>query len=87
MKFTIPRPEGGAERDVVFYRHHGCKNAKTLASAMEEPDIDMLQFAVGLAGWELPMGIPFTVTSSNPCMACGAQPTTWFEWATKLHVV
>jgi hypothetical protein len=86
VKFVLPRPEGGNEHGVVFYRHHGCASAKMMRSALEEPDVDMLQFSVGLVGYEMPMGVPFIVTSSNPCMVCGAQPSAWFEWQTKLIV-
>lgn len=87
MKFTIPRPEGGNEHSVVFHRHHGCQNAKVFRSMMEDPDIDLLQFAVGLVGYEMPMGVPFMVTASNFCSVCGAQPSTWFEWQKKVIVV
>ena len=81
MKFTIPRPEGGNEHSVVWNRRHNCRDAAAFRSALEDPDIDLLQFSVGLVGFEMPLGIPFVVTASAPCRVCGGSPSAFFEWS------
>lgn len=80
----LPIPEGGDERNVVWYRHHNCRNAKAFRVAMDNEDIDYMQFSVGSHGEGMPMGIPFRVTSTNPCGVCGEYPSMWFEWVGRL---
>lgn len=75
----VPRPEGGAEHGVVWTVHHKCSPARALYADMG-PDIDLVQFAVGLHGWEMPLFTPFVVEASNACDACGAQLSAWFQW-------
>lgn len=87
MIYSLPMPEGGAEHGVVFHRHHGCQHAADFRAALDDRDVDLLQFSVGLAGSGLPSGVPFVVTSSNACPVCGSQPSAWFEWKRKLIVV
>lgn len=77
----LPMPEGGAEREVAFYRHHRCKNAAVFARSLENPNVDRLQFSVGLFGEGMPTNTPFPVNSTNPCEVCGGYFTLWFEWA------
>lgn len=74
-------PEGGAEREVAFYRHHNCKNSRHFREAMDDPNVDRLQFSVGLFGEGMPSGVAFTVNSTNPCGVCGAYASLWFAWS------
>lgn len=76
----IRRPEGGAEREVMFLVHHKCAQSKALGAVLNDENIDLLQFPVGLVGWEMPLDVPFSVTSTNPCDACGADIGAWFVW-------
>ncbi len=76
----LPMPEGGAEREVDFYRHHNCKNAKEFKKALNNPNVDRLQFSVGLFGEGMPGNIPFIVNSTNPCDVCGNYFSLWFAW-------
>ena len=78
---SVPRPEGGAERDVCFYIHHNCPSARAMRAALDNVHVDELQFSVGLVGWEMPLNTPFPVHASNACGVCGSQPAAWFEWA------
>lgn len=80
MTINIKRPGDGTEHGVVWYRHHGCKNAKEFRSMMENRDIDILQFPVGLIGFEMPLNVPFVVEASNACPVCGATVRAWFKW-------
>jgi hypothetical protein len=76
----LPMPEGGAEKEVVFYRHHMCKNSKEFKKAMDNPDVDRMQFSVGLFGEGMPPKVAFAVNSTNPCEVCGSYATLWFAW-------
>lgn len=70
--FRVQRPEGGAERNVCYYRHHNCGTAKALkAAGVLDEDGDLLQFTIGLQGEGMPANIPFEVVSSNSCGGCG----------------
>lgn len=74
-------PEGGAERDVTWLVHHNCGPAKALKGPLEDPDIDVLLFPIGLEGEGMPANTPFDVTCTEPCGACGALVGAWFEWS------
>ena len=75
---ALSKPEGGAERDVVFARNHNCPQGQALRPSIDE--VDLLVWPVGLVGWEMPNNIPFDVQAPEPCGACGAYVRCWFEW-------
>lgn len=77
----IPRPEGGEERDVCFYRSHNCRSAKDFRAALENPDVDLLQFNIGAFGVGMPLDVPFVVRATEPCQVCGADIAAWFVWS------
>lgn len=82
---TLPRPEGGAEHGVVLAIHHNCPAARLYKKEVPDEfgeDIDLVQMAVGLHGYEMPAGVPFEVTSTNPCDACNAYVRGMFQWST-----
>lgn len=79
--FTLPMPEGGAEREVYWMVHHNCAQAKALKPALGDSDLDLVQFPVGLVGEGMPSGTPFEVSTTNPCDACGAYLRAWFQWS------
>lgn len=81
----LRRPEGGAEHELVLHEHHRCSQGNALKFELGE-EVDLLQFAVGLAGWEMPLDIPFPVFSTDECHACGAVVGLYFEW-TGGHVI
>lgn len=85
----VPMPEGGAEeRDVYMDIHHNCPNAAAFRRAMEDPDIDMLEFNISSHGFGMPANTPFVVTATVPCRVCGVLPSAWFEWAApKLYLL
>lgn len=74
----LSRPEGGAERDIVFAREHKCPQGNALRRVLPEPDL--LVFPVGLVGWEMPFDVPFVVEAPEPCSACGGYIAAWFRW-------
>ena len=76
----LPMPEAGAEREVIFSRNHGCKNAPAFRRAMNDSCVDELVFTVGTYGEGMPSEVPFVVTSLAPCNVCGAYVSAWFEW-------
>jgi hypothetical protein len=75
----LPRPEAGAERDVIWSVHHNCLMGKALRADMGE-DIDELIFPVGLVGYEMPLGTPFKVDAADECRACGKYLAIIAEW-------
>lgn len=77
---TLKRSEGGDDRGVVFMRRHNCPSAKHMRVAMNDEDIDQILFPVGLAGYEMPSGVPFEVKSAHPCRVCGANLRIWVTW-------
>lgn len=76
----LRRPEAGDEHGVCFYRHHECRDARTMRAALDNDDADILQFNVGAFGWEMPLNTPFAVISTDDCGVCGASVGAWFEW-------
>jgi hypothetical protein len=78
--FRLRRPEMGEEHGVVWFRHHGCPSAQAMKSALEDDDLDLLQWPVGLVGYGMPLNTPFAVETSNSCGVCGKSLTAWFEW-------
>lgn len=85
--YRVPMPEGGDERSVIWERLHGCKDAPYFRSALEDEEIDVLIFPVGLLGQGMPHSTPFVVVSGNPCGVCGKHVQAWFEWAPKLVIL
>lgn len=83
---VLPQPEGGAERDVLWSVRHNCGEAQ-LREALGDSRNDNLIFPVGLAGWEVPQGVPFEVLSANECGACGVLTRQWFEWQKRLVIL
>lgn len=81
----LPRPEGGAERDVLWSRRHNCTDAQVKRALGEDPD-DELVFPVGLAGYEMPAGVAFEVKAANACGACGKLLRMWATWKQSLLV-
>lgn len=82
---TLPRPEGGAEHEVVFFIKHDCPSARLYQDGQESEDftgIDQLLMPVGIAGYEMPAGVPFEVVSMNECGACSTLVRTMFQWST-----
>lgn len=80
----LPRPEGGAEREMpAFVTHHGCAAQKLRKDVGIDfdPNADELMFYPGIVGWEMPSNTPFEVVSMNHCDACGNYVAMWFEWA------
>ena len=75
-------PEGGAEHEEVYIRHHRCPEATFMQRELgeEAEDCDFILFPVGLAGFEIPQGVPFDVTAIEPCNACGRLLRAWFAW-------
>lgn len=78
-KIRLPRPEAGAERDVLWVTNHGCPQGKALRSSMGE-SVDEVHFPIGLIGWEMPLNVPFEVPASHECGACGAWLRILAEW-------
>lgn len=77
----IGRPEDEQEAHLVYVlRRHECKDAFVMRAALEDPDLDMLLFPIGLVGWNIPIGIPFEVPSSSECGVCGKHLRIWAEW-------
>lgn len=76
----LPRNEGGDDRDILWSRHHNCKEAETMRAALGDPDADLILFPVGLAGYEMPSGVPFQVMAGHACRVCGAMLAMWVEW-------
>jgi hypothetical protein len=62
--------------------NHSCGAARIYKEedSVEFADIDLVQMPVGLFGYEMPAGVPFEVTSTNPCEACGAHVRAEFMW-------
>lgn len=75
----LPQPEAGAEREVIFMRRHGCPNAKFFRDGMEDDQIDLLVFPVGIYAADMPANTPFVVKAQNDCAVCGATVQAWFE--------
>ena len=75
---ALSKPEGGAEREVVFAREHRCPQGNALRNSI--PEVDLLVWPVGISGWEIPNEVPFDVTAPEPCGACGAVVACWFIW-------
>lgn len=83
-----PRPEGGDERGELMFRYHRCKEAPKMAELRGDPDIDLLCFPVGLAGWEMPSGVAFEVPAASACGACGRYFRIWCVWTSpKIHIL
>lgn len=80
---TLPRPEAGAERDVLWHTRHGCWDAQE-REKNGLPREDDLIFPVGLAGYEMPMGVAFEVKAAAGCGACGKLLRHWFTWKQSL---
>lgn len=83
-------PEAGGEHEEVYIRHHGCPEARFMQRELgaEAEECDFLLWPVGLAGYEIPQGIPFDVTALEPCGACGRTLTAWFVWeSASVHVL
>lgn len=82
-------PEGGAEHEEVWVRDHGCEAARVMKRELGEAaaECDFLLFPVGLAGWEIPQGIPFTCTAIEECGACGRLLTAHFCWDSAKHLI
>lgn len=78
--FKLPRPEAGEEHGVVWLVHHSCRNAAAIRAAVDDPDVDLLQFSVGVHGYGMPLEVPFQVTSTNECSVCGKYIRAWFQW-------
>lgn len=72
----LPVPEAGAEREVYLMVNHRCPQSK-----QAEENGDLVLFAVGYYGMEIPAGIPFEVTSTEECGACGKYLKAMFEWS------
>jgi hypothetical protein len=85
---TLPMPEAGGERELGFYKHHNCRDAKAFRAALEDEDIDLLQWSVGIVGAEMPAWTPFEVVSTDICFVCHRGPfVLQFQWsAPKLWV-
>lgn len=45
---------------------------------------DELEFAVGIYGAGMPVGVPFIAPSSWPCSYCDAYKQMWFQWERSL---
>lgn len=78
--YDLPMPEGGAEREVYWMRHHNCAMARALKAELGDDDLDLVQFSVGLQGEGMPSGQVFIVESTNPCDACGKYLRARFRW-------
>lgn len=82
---TLPRPEGGAEHEVIFFIKHNCPASRLYQEGQETEDfsgIDELLMPVGIAGYEMPAGVPFEVVSMNECGACSKLVKAMFQWST-----
>lgn len=79
---TLPRPEGGAEHEVVFFIRHNCPAAHLYREEIENFADDELLMPVGIAGYEMPAGVPFEVMSVNECGACSKLVKAMFQWST-----
>lgn len=62
--------------------NHNCSAAKLYKTEAGFDDVDLVQMPVGLFGYEMPAGVPFEVTSANPCEACGSWLRAEFMWST-----
>lgn len=79
--FPVKRPEGGAERYLALYTHHRCPEmVQAEMKGTYYEDLDLLQFAYGLIGWEQPLDMPFEVVSTLPCEACVKYVRAMFVW-------
>lgn len=79
----LTRPEGGAERDVVYFARHMCKMGLYLNRVDGRDDHDLLIYPIGLVGWEMPLGVPFEVWPAQPCEACGGEEVLVVQWKVK----
>lgn len=78
---TLRRPEGGAEHEVTFWTHHNCDAAKVYRLEEGFENVDEVLFPVGIAGYEMPTGVPFEVVTIAPCEACGTYLRQMFMWS------
>lgn len=76
----LHRPEGGAEHELVWTTAHRCPQANALIHSVDEEDLDLLVFGIGVVGAGMPLNTVFAVTALGPCQACGSQPTCQFVW-------
>lgn len=76
----LPRPEAGGEFRTSFDVHHNCPLAPTLRKEMDDEDIDLIRFPVGLAGYEMPLNIPWECMASHECQVCGAWLRLLVTW-------
>lgn len=77
---SLGRPADGEEHGVVFLRNHNCRDAAMFRSALEDRDVDLLIWPVGLIGYQMPLDTPFAVECGNECKVCGSRPWCWFQW-------
>lgn len=80
--FHVQRPED--ENDLLgicWLVNHNCEQAKALRAAVEDENLDLLQFSVGIIGYGMPLNVPFEVISTNECGACGKSLRAWFAWS------
>lgn len=77
----LQRSEGGDDRGVLWGRHHNCRDAAAMRRALNDPDVDLIMFPVGLAGFEMPSEVPFEVKSGHACRVCGALTRIWATWS------
>lgn len=82
-------PESGAEHEEVYIRNHNCEAAKVMRRELgsDAEECDFLLFPVGLAGYEIPQGVPFDVTAVEPCDACGRLLRAWFVWESSKVII
>lgn len=78
---TLRRPEGGAEHEVTFWTNHNCAAARVYELEDEFENVDLVLFPVGVAGYEMPSGVPFEVVTIAPCGACGTHLRQMFMWS------
>lgn len=76
----LPRPEDGEFQDCYLFRHHNCALGKSLRRELDDEDIDLLLFPVGIYGSGMPLYTAFEVLSSEPCGACETTLRIWAEW-------
>lgn len=76
----LKRPEGGAEHGVTFWTNHRCTAASVYEQEEGFENIDLVLFPVGIAGFEMPAGVPFDVETIAPCEACNTILRQRFMW-------
>lgn len=83
----LKRPEGGAEHEVQFWTNHNCSAASVYRQEEGFDNVDLVLFPVGMAGFEMPAGVPFDVETIAPCEACNTYLRQTFMWTSpKVYV-